>query len=50
VGLTETPIQPSVKLDGNHPIEVSDIKWVSITDPIVKKYTDPIRSALARIS
>jgi 8-oxo-dGTP pyrophosphatase MutT (NUDIX family) len=46
VAITDTPIQPSVTIDGNHPIEVADIHWVDVHDGICKKYKDILASAV----
>jgi 8-oxo-dGTP pyrophosphatase MutT (NUDIX family) len=49
VAITDTPIRPSIKIDGIHPIEIADIAWVSVNNSIVKKYTDVLRDAIKRV-
>ena len=34
----DAPILPSIKIDGMHPIEVSDIKWISTDDQMNETY------------
>ncbi len=48
VAITDTPIQPSIKMNGTHPIEIADIKWVNVNDDMCKKYRDVLKSAVKR--
>jgi 8-oxo-dGTP pyrophosphatase MutT (NUDIX family) len=50
IAVTDAPILPSIKIDGIHPIEISDIKWILTDDQILKKYTDILKSAISRIT